>query len=48
MCNHAVSCVAGVSPFRAGRGKETPAQMAMKKAFLSDKTSDFIPIGQSR
>ena len=35
-------------PFRAGRGEETPAQMAVKKAFLSDKTSDLIPIGQSR
>ena len=35
-------------PFCAGCGKETPAQMAMKKAFFSDKTSDLIPIGQSR
>ena len=39
--------IVGVFLFRAGRGEETLAQMAMKKAFLSDKTSDLIPIGQS-
>ena len=43
-----IACVAGVFPFRVDRGKETPAQIAMKKAFLSDKTSDLIPIGQPR
>ena len=44
-----LACVAAVfPPFRAGRGEETPAQMAIKKAFSSDKTSDLIPIGQSR
>ena len=30
--------IAGAFPFRAGRGEETPAQMAIyEKAFLSDK-----------
>ena len=42
-----VACVASVFPFSACRGEETPAQMAMKKAFLSDKTSDLIPVCQS-
>ena len=46
--SYLLPCVAGVFPFRSGRGEETPAQMAMKKALLCDKTSDLIPIGQYR
>ena len=43
-----LACIAGVFPFHVGCGEETPAQKAMKKAFLFYKMSDLIPIGQSR
>ena len=37
-----IARVAGVFPFCAGRGQETPSQMAMKKGL------DLIPTDQSR